>query len=238
MKIGKANPAMTKGFKEVESIAEHMTVSGTIGKILILLVVVVLGFLYSWFRIPYNLAVMIIVSLITFGVAMFTIVNQKLARFTGIIYAGLEGLMIGSISKLFERVYPGIVIPAILLTFTCVIITIAIYGKNPNIVQRTRKAVMIGLISVLVTSFLGILLSFVGIRLPIYDSGIIGIGFSLVVIVIATLCLIQDYDFLLQNVKEGAPKYMEWYGAFGLMVTLIWLYLEILDLLRKFVSND
>ncbi|MGL4849553.1 MAG: Bax inhibitor-1/YccA family protein [Clostridium sp.] len=229
---------MTRGFKEVEYTAEPMTVTGTIMKIFVLLGVVVLGFLYSWFRIPYNPAVIIGVSLVTFGVAIFTTFNPKVARFTGVIYAGLEGLMLGSISHLFERVYPGIVVPAILITFVCVIVTIAIYGKRPDIAQRTRKAVMIGLGTLVVTMLVGILLSFMGINLPIYGNGVIGIGFSLVVIVLATLCLIQDYDFILRSSEMGAPKYMEWYGAFSLMITLIWLYLEILDFLAKISSND
>lgn len=238
MKIGrKTNPAMARGFSEVVSDGTTMTIGGTITKIIIFLAVLAVCFAYSWLNIPYSSGIMIGVSLVTFIVAMITIFSPRMCQFTGIIYAGLEGLFLGSLSQLFDRMFPGIVLPAVLLTFVCVLVTLAIYGRNPSIADRTRKGVMIGLITICLTSVIGIVLSFFGIVLPIYQNGIIGIAFSLIVVVLATLSLMQDYDFILRASRSGAPKYMEWYGAFGLMVTLVWLYVEILNLLAKVSSN-
>lgn len=239
MKMGRTNPTIAKGFSEVVSDGTTMTVGGTITKTMIFLTVLAVGFVYSWFNIPYSGGVMIAVSIATLVLALITTFNPKICQFTGIFYAGLEGLFLGSISQFFERaVGGGIVIPAILLTLVCVIVTLAIYGRNPNIADKTRKGVMIGLVTVLLTSLLGIVLSFFNIYLPIYSNGIIGIVFSLAVVLLATLSLMQDYDYILKASRMGAPKYMEWYGAFGLMVTLVWLYVEILRLLTKIASRD
>lgn len=238
MRIGKTNPAMAKGFSEVVSKENTMTISGTIVKILIFLMVLSVGFIYSFFNIPYSSGTMIIISIVTFVVALITIFNPKMCQFTGVIYAGLEGLFLGSISQFFERsVGKGIVLPAILLTLICVVVTLAIYGKNTSIAEKTRKGVMIGLITLCLTGLIGVVLSLFGIMLPIYSNGPMGIIFSLIVVVLATISLMQDYDFILQSARRGAPKYMEWYGAFGLMVTLIWLYVEILNLFAKIYSN-
>lgn len=239
MKMGKTNPTIAKGFSEVVSDGTTMTVGGTITKTMIFLAVLAIGFVYSWFNIPYSGGVMIAVSIATLVLALITTFNPRICQFTGIFYAGLEGLFLGSISQFFERaVGGGIVVPAILLTLVCVIVTLAIYGRNPSIADRTRKGVMIGLVTVLLTSLIGIVLSFFNIYLPIYSNGIIGIVFSLAVVLLATLSLMQDYDYILKASRMGAPKYMEWYGAFGLMVTLIWLYVEILRLLTKIASRD
>ncbi|MGV3025372.1 Bax inhibitor-1/YccA family protein [Clostridium thermobutyricum] len=238
MKIGRrTNPAMAKGFSEIVSDGTTMTISGTITKIVIFLAVLAVCFAYSWLNIPYSSGVMIGVSLVTFIVALITTFSPKICQFTGIIYAGLEGLFLGSLSKLFDRMFPGIVLPAVLLTFVCVLVTLAIYGKKPGIVDRTRKGVMIALITICITSLIGVVLSFFGVILPIYQNGPIGIIFSLAVVILATLCLMQDYDYILRAARSGAPKYMEWYGAFSLMVTLIWLYVEILNLLAQ-ISNS
>lgn len=239
MNIGETNPALAKGFKEATHNGTTMSISGTIGKIVILLAIVAAAFVYSWFYVPYSSGIMMAVSLITFIIAMFTSFSPKSAQFSAIFYAAFEGLFLGSISKLFNNIYPGIVLPAILLTIVAVLVTVTIYGRKPSIADRTRKGVMIGLTTIVVTSLIGIVLSFFGIILPIYNNGIIGIAFSLVVVVIATISLMQDYDFILRGAQAGAPKYMEWYAAFGLMVTLVWLYMEILQLLAKiFSSND
>lgn len=239
MKVGRTNPAIAKGFSEVVSDGTTMTVGGTIVKTMIFLSVLAIAFVYSWFNIPYSGGIMMVVSIATLILALITTFNPRICQFTGVFYAGLEGIFLGSISKFFERaIGSGIVLPAILMTVVCVLVTLAIYGRNTSIADKTRKGVMIGLVTVLLTSLIGMVLSFFGIMLPIYSNGVLGIGFSLVVVVLATLSLIQDYDYILKASRMGAPKYMEWYGAFGLMVTLVWLYVEILQLLTKIASRD
>ncbi|AQM60369.1 Bax inhibitor-1/YccA family membrane protein [Clostridium baratii] len=237
MNIGKTNPALTSGFKKAIQDGTTMTVTGTITKIVILLAVLSCGFIYSWLYIPYSSGIMMGVSILTFVVALITSFAPKLAQYSSIIYAAFEGLFLGCISKLFNMMYPGIVLPAILLTIVCVAVTLIVFGRNPSIADRTRKGVMIALITILATSFIGMILSFFGITLPIYSNGIIGIGFSLIVVAVATISLMQDYSFILRGAQFGEPKYMEWYAAFGLMVTLVWLYMEILQLIAKIVSS-
>lgn len=238
MRIGETNPALEKGFKSAVSDGTTMTIGGTIVKILILLAIVAGAFLYSWLYIPYSGGIMAVVAIGTFVVAMITSFSPKVAQFTAVIYAAFEGLLLGSISQLFNTMYPGVVLPAIMLTIVAVVVTVAIYGKRPSLAERTRKGVMIALGTIVLTSLIGMMLMLFGITLPIYSSGPIGIIFSLAVVIIATISLMQDYDFILRGAQYGAPKYMEWYGAFGLMVTLIWLYMEILQLLTKIVSNN
>ncbi|GAA0070089.1 Bax inhibitor-1/YccA family protein [Clostridium sardiniense] len=239
MNIGETNPALEKGFKSAVADGTTMTIGGTIVKILILLAIVAASFVYSWFYIPYSAGIMGVVAIGTFIVAMITSFSPKASQFTAVIYAAFEGLLLGSISQLFNAMYPGIVLPAIMLTIVAVVVTVTIYGKRPSIAERTRKGVMIAIGTIIITSLIGIVLMWFGITLPIYSNGPIGIIFSLAVVIIATISLMQDYDFILRGVQYGAPKYMEWYGAFGLMVTLIWLYMEILQLLAKiFSSND
>lgn len=238
MRIGETNPALEKGFENIISNNTTMSISGTISKIIIFLAIVAVSFTYSWFRIPYSTGILTGVALLTFICAMITTFMPKIAQFSGVIYAAFEGLLLGSISKLFNNFYPGVVLPAIILTIVAVLITLAVYGKKPSLAGRTRKGIMIAMGTIVVTSLIGIVLSFFNITLPIYNNGPIGIIFSLAVVIVATISLMQDYDFILRGAQYGAPKYMEWYAAFGLMVTLIWLYMEILQLLVKIVSNN
>lgn len=240
MKIGGANPAMERGFNSIleSDHAGYMTIQGSVVKTLILLAVLGVSFIWSYFEVPYTGGTMMVVSLVTFITAMITTFKPQIAKFTAIIYAAFEGLFLGSISQLFDQYYNGIAMPAILLTIVCVVVTMLVYGKNPTIADKTRKAVMIGMITLLVTYLVSMIIGLFGISIPIYGNGSIGIGFSLIVVGLATLSLMQDYDFIVKSSRMGAPKYMEWYGAFGLMVTLVWLYLEILQLLAKIVGND
>lgn len=237
-----SNPALTLGFEKAVSDGTTMTVGGTIVKILIMTAILGVAFVYSWIAfqnpdINYRSA-LIVSSIGALILGFLTSFIPKVAQYTAVFYAAFEGVLLGSISRYFENVFPGIVFPAILLTIICLVATVLIYRRTPEIAGRIRKGVLIGVISIAAIYLVGMILSFFGIMLPIYGSGIIGIGFSLFVVVIATASLIMDYDFILKASQYGYPKYMEWYGAFGLMVTLIWLYTEILSLLAKIMDNN
>lgn len=237
-----SNPALTLGFEKAVSDGTTMTVGGTIVKILIMTAILGVTFVYSWIAfqnpdINYRSA-LIVSSIGALILGFLTSFIPKVAQYTAVFYAAFEGVLLGSISRYFENVFPGIVFPAILLTIICLVATVLIYRRTPEIAGRIRKGVLIGVISIAAIYLVGMILSFFGIMLPIYGSGIIGIGFSLFVVVIATASLIMDYDFILKASQYGYPKYMEWYGAFGLMVTLIWLYTEILSLLAKIMDNN
>ncbi len=156
------------------------------------------------------------------------------------MYALLEGLALGGISAIFDFRYPGIAIQAVGLTFGTLFVLLAIYSTG--IIKVTDK-MRIGIIAatggIALFYLLEMVLGFFGVHfVAVNGSGPIGIAFSLFVVAIAALNLVLDFDFIERGVAFGAPKYMEWYGAFGIMVTLVWLYLEILRLLSKMRSRN
>ncbi len=172
-------------------------------------------------------------------VALVTVFKKTWAGITSPVYALLEGLFLGGISAIFEAQYPGIVIQAVALTFgTLFSLLLAYKSRLIKVTENFKLGVAAATGSIFLIYLANMLLGFFGIHMPfIHESGIIGIGFSLVVVVIAALNLVLDFDFIENGAASGAPKYMEWYAAFGLMVTLIWLYLEMLRLLAKLRSR-
>lgn len=172
--------------------------------------------------------------------ALVTIFNPKVAPFTAPIYALCEGLFLGAISCLYAQQYQGLVLQAVILTFGVFFVMLALYGTR--VIQPTQKlAAFLGAAmgAILLLYLATIVLGMFGTTIPyIHGSGPIGIGFSLFVVGIAALCLIMDFGMIEAGAAAGAPKRMEWYAAFSLLVTLVWLYLEILRLLAKLQSRD
>ena len=237
-----SNPALNeKAFKGQVAFGDAMTLQGTVNKTGLLLLCVVVTAAWTWglSRSPEPGAAipwMIGGVLGGFVVALVTIFKKNWAPLTAPIYALLEGLALGGISAIFERNYPGVAIQAVGLTFGPLLVMLLAYKTG---MIRATQGFKLGVIAAtggiailyLVEMVLG---GFFHIQVPaINGSGAFGIGFSLFVVIIAALNLVLDFDMIETGVRGGAPKYMEWYGAFGLMVTLIWLYLEILRLLSK-----
>lgn len=173
--------------------------------------------------------------------SLITSFFPKASPWTTIPYAACEGLFLGAVSLAFETRYPGIVMNAVGLTFGTFAGLLAAYASGfikatenfkLGIFAATMGIAMVYLANMLLRAFLGTSLPF------IHDTGMIGIGFSLFVVVIAALNLVLDFDFIEKGVEHRAPRYMEWYAAFGLLVTLVWLYLEILRLLAKLQGGD
>ncbi len=244
-----ANPAMSEAAYRRSGLAANptqaMTVQGTVLKTAILVVILLTTAAYTWAQaeaghstVAYGL--LIAGSIGGFIVALVTIFNPKISPFTSPIYAALEGLVLGAISAVFEAAYPGIVIQAVGLSIGVLAVMLFVYGTG--IIRATEKF-KIGVVAatgaICLVYLVSMVVSLFGSHVPyIHDSGPIGIGFSLVVVVIAALNLILDFDFIEQGVKQQAPKYMEWYGGFSLLVTLVWMYLEILRLLAKLKGNS
>lgn len=227
--------------------ADHaMTVSGTVGKSIVLLLLLLLTSGWTWMRFvnsggnPESVTTMIWVGALGgFGVAIVTIFKKEWAAFTAPAYALLEGLFVGGLSSMMELQFPGIVIQAAMLTFGTLGAMLLAY--QAGLVRATEKF-KLGLFAatggIAIVYFISIVLSFFGISVPfIFGSGLTGILFSLFVVVIAALNLVIDFDFIEKGAQYRVPKYMEWYGAFALMVTLIWLYIEFLRLLAKVRSR-
>jgi len=167
--------------------------------------------------------------------AMITIFKKTWAPVTAPVYALLEGLVLGSISAMLELRYPGIAIQAVSITFGTLIVLLLAYrsGLIP-VTEKFKLGVVAATGGIALFYLLTMVLGFFGVHFTsVYGSGPIGIGFSVFVVIIAALNLVLDFDMIETGVRVGAPKYMEWYAAFGLMVTLIWLYFEILRLLSK-----
>jgi len=248
-----ANPALNKNtFKDFAlsySESRVMTLQGTVNKILFMLLLVVLGAVYTW-KIFFNafdpvygassvMKWMIAGGIGGFIMALVTIFKRSWAPFTAPLYAFLEGLFLGGISAYFEARYQGIVFLAVTLTFGTLFTLLMAYKSG---VIKPTENFKLGIVAATGSIFLVYLLSFIlgffGINIGfIHDNGVIGIGFSLVVVIIAALNLVLDFDFIEQGAKAGAPKFMEWYAAFGLIVTLVWLYIEFLRLLSKLASR-
>ena len=220
-----------------------MTINGTVLKTGAMLMLVVCGAIFTWNR---ALATgtpggWVAVGLIGgFIVALVTAFKKEWAPITAPLYAGLEGLFLGGISAIFEIHYPGIVFNAVCLTFGTMFSLLFVYQSGwIKVTENFRLGLFAATGGIMVFYLASFVLSFFGIQMPlIHSTGIFGIGFSLVVVVIAALNLVLDFDFIENGAAAGAPKYMEWYAAFGLMVTLIWLYIEILHLLSKLQRRD
>lgn len=225
--------------------AETMTLDGTVHRTFFLLCLVVASASAVWtlWKTHPDLLVPALIGSSILGLitAIVTVFKQEWAAVTGSMYALFEGVVVGCISSIAENAYPGIVMQAVGLTFGTLFCLLAAYRSGlikPTENFKLGVVAATGGIFVLYMINFGMRLIF-GTSMPmIHDSGAMGIGFSLFVVVIAALNLVLDFDFIEQGVEYGAPKYMEWYAAFGLVVTLIWLYLEILRLLMKLNSRD
>ncbi|WP_297522588.1 Bax inhibitor-1/YccA family protein [uncultured Clostridium sp.] len=237
----KGNPLIRNALNlaKEESYEAQMTISGTVIKVLLLMIIVAVSFMYSYSitATTYS-SVLTVAFIIGGGVAIVTSFKPKIARFTAIIYAAVEGFALGAFANLLNQVYPGIAMQAVLITIIVTVAALIVYGLFPNLASRVQKFVFVAMLSILGIGLVSIILGFFGIQVPLYGNGSIGIGFSLFVIAIATLSLLIDFDSIVKGARAGEPKYMEWYCAFGLTVTLIWLYIQILQLLTQLNSRD
>ena len=217
----------------------QMTLEGTINKTGILLLLCFLTAGMSW-NIP-NPVLMLAGMGVGFIAAMVTIFKPTMAPSSAPVYALAQGFFLGGITVIFEAKYPGIAIQAIGLTFGTLASLLVCY--KTGLIKPTENFKLM-----IVSATAGIaLLYFVNIMMRmfgggegigfIHSNGLMGIGFSLVVVAIAALNLVLDFDFIEQGSEKGLPKHMEWFGAFSIMVTLVWLYLEILRLLAKLRSR-
>lgn len=215
-----------------------MTLEGAVNKTAIGLFLVMTTALYTWHSPSQPLMIGGAIGGLIMAIA--TIFKKEWAPFTVPLYALLEGLFLGGISRYFNNAYPGIAAQAIILTLG--ILGALLVAYKSGLIKPTENfklgiaAATGGIFLVYIVNFI---MSLFGSGIPmIHESGMIGIGFSVFVVIIASLNLVLDFDFIEEGVERGAPKHMEWYGAFGLLVTLIWLYLEILRLLAKLQSRD
>ena len=232
------NPAFTRNFENTIAIpqSERMTLDGAVNKTAILLSICFGGAFIGWNMPALAMPGLIIGTILAF-VTIFR--NPAKAGTTAPFYAGFEGIALGGITVFAEAQYPGIGIQAIGLTFG--ILASLLFCYKSGIIKPTenfRLMIFSATMGIAILYLVSFIMSFFGSGIGfIHSNGMFGIGFSLFVVGIAALNLVLDFDFIEEGAEQGLPKYMEWYGAFSLMVTLVWLYIEILRLLMKLRSR-
>ena len=239
-----ANPSLGENtFKGLRSESgTSMTIQGTVNKTFILFLLLCATAFFTWNQhfAGNDIQVLLWIGLLGgFLVALITIFVKSAAPYTAPLYALLEGLAIGGISALFESQFEGITTQAILLTLGTLFSLLIVYRSGLiKVTENFKLGVVAATGAIFFVYVADFILRFFGMEVPfIHETGIVGILISVAIVVIAALNLVLDFDFIEKGAEQRAPKYMEWYGAFGLMVTLVWLYFEILRLLSKIRSN-
>lgn len=242
--LRRPNPALSRGFANTGAVSPGdatMTVNGTVAKTGLLLAVLIASAAGAW-QLPVTAGglLALVGCLCALVVAVVCAFKPHLAKVLAVPYAVLEGGLLGVVSRMYNSMYDGIVLTAAGVTVTILVALLAIYrtGKiRPSENFKLGVAAATGGIALFYLATL--LLAMFGIHMPVVNSSSgVGIAFSVLVVVLAAANLVLDFDFIETGVERGAPKDMEWFGALGLVITLVWLYLEILRLLAKIQSRD
>ncbi|GAA0453913.1 Bax inhibitor-1/YccA family protein [Alkalibacillus silvisoli] len=236
------NPALqnkTFSHNQARFSDEIMTINGTVRRTLILALLLLITATYSWHQYQQDSEALggfiAIAAISSLGVAILTAFVPRFAPVTAPIYVLLKGLSIGFISAYYETMFEGIVFQAALLTIATLIAMLIVYRLG---IIRVTSKFRLGVLSATGAIFIAYMISFFGrffgFQIPhLHEATLLGIVISVVIVIVAALNLVIDFDFIERKANKQAAKYMEWYAAFGLMVTIIWLYLEIVRLLAK-----
>ncbi|MBO9129493.1 Bax inhibitor-1/YccA family protein [Bacillus sp. 165] len=231
-------------FRKTGASGNAMTIGGTVGKAFIMLLLLLGTAVFSYVQVmanKMNLTVAVGSMIVALILGMVTSFVPRFSPVTAPVYAAVEGVILGTVSALYTiRFGDNIVLQAVLLTVSILLGMLAIYAfRIVKVTNNFRMGVMAATMGVFIMYLVVFVLQLFGVAVPfLHQGGTLGIIISAVIIVIASLNLVLDFDFIENGARYGSPKYMEWYGAFGLMVTLIWLYFEILRLLSYFTRND
>jgi len=227
--------------------SDTMTVQGTVNKAALLVALVFFTALYIWSKVDeiYNTTLSFPSSYLWLGMiggfiaAIISVFNKKIVKYTSFAYAVCQGMVLGSLSYMFEISYPGIATQALLGTFGVFFMMLFLYkSKIIKVTENFKLGVFAATGGIFFMYLISFILGFFGFNMSIiHGTSTFSILLSFGIVIIASLNLVMDFDFVEQGEKVGAPKYMEWYGAFALLVTLVWLYIEILRLLAKLRSR-
>ena len=231
------------------SLQGTMTIRGTMNKFGFLLMMVIGGAAYTWHLHAdgnqSTMSTLMVVGIFGGLISAFAMIfKPNWAQYIAPLYGILEGFFLGGISAImndaFQKTYPGLVMQAVGLTFGVAIAMFLLY--NFRVIRATEKfksIIISATMGIAIFYLISMVLSLFHVNMPfLYDSSPLGIGLSLFIVAIAALNLIIDFDMIEQGAEQGAPKFMEWYGAFGLLVTIVWLYIEILKLLSRFAKRN
>ena len=239
-----ANPALnSKTFSSTRNISNEqpMTIDGTVNKTALSLLLLMTSAIYTWNNLELSFIYFLPIIISTFVLLLITIFNKRAAPYTVPIYCLLEGGLLGGISAWADVMYPGIANQAICLTFGILAALLMLYkSKLIAVTDNFRLGIFAATFGIFIVYMLNILLSSlfeISFADSLFSNDLPGILFSVFVVGIASLNLVLDFDFIEEAAENNVPKFMEWYATFGLLVTLIWLYLEILRLLSKLQSR-
>ena len=222
----------------VYNVSNAMSVQGAVNKTGILTAVLFLAAGWMWYNQPVGTisGYVIGAAIAGFVIALVTVFNPRISPFTSIIYAALEGITLGGISAFSELTHPGIVTKAVTITF-CILFSMLLIYKFQiiRVTSQFYSGVVAATGGICLMYLFNLVIGFWGVQIPYLHEGggWFGILISLAIIVIASLNLILDFHNIEEMAEHRAPKYMEWYGAFGIMITMVWLYLEVLKLLKR-----
>ena len=238
-----SNPALKEGRLTAFRAAAGepaMTVRGTAGQPLALLALVVFAASFTWRAVAAGNTGILMPAFLVGGlgglvVALIAIFKPHTAPWSAPLYAVLEGLLIGGVSALYDQRFRGIPMQAVALTFGVFAAMLVLYRTRViRATERFRTGVVAATAGIAIAYLISFVLGFFGVSVGfLHDSSPLSIGISLVVVAVAALNLILDFDLIERGAAAGAPRFMEWYASFGLLVTLVWLYLELLRLLAK-----
>lgn len=226
-----------------------MTVQGAVGKTFLLLAVLSATAIWSWmaaFHQQLQPAVLPVAGIGALVLALVTIFKPTLAPWTAPLYAAFEGVLLGVVSFLIETglrgrgAYPGIAMQAVSLTCATLFCMLFVYGTGLiRVTDKLRAGIVAATGAICLVYVTALVLGLFGVQVPFLRTATpLGIGIGFVIVGVAAFNLLLDFDFIEKGARSDAPKYLEWYGAFGLLLTLVWLYLEILQLLRQIYGRD
>lgn len=245
MKIRTSNPVFNQDIEARVLDGEPMGISGTVNKTFVLLLCALIPAVVAWYQtlLGYTdkVQMIMIIGLVVGAICAFIVIfNKKTAPYLTPVYAFAEGAFLGGLSGFAEMRYPGIAIQAVAGTFLVLFVMLALYKmKLIRATQKFKSVVFSATLAICIIYFGSFIASLFGAQMPyLFSAGLIGIGFSILVIGIAAMNLIIDFDGIENAAMNMVPKYYEWYFAFGLMMTLVWLYIEILRLISLFRSNN
>jgi uncharacterized YccA/Bax inhibitor family protein len=250
MRFGKSsNPILSeKRFESMHAFtnvsSEPMTLNGTLNKTLILFGALLISGVFAWNLTKAGNIINPMILIIGGAIgglifAVITAMKPEKSSITAPIYALFEGLFVGSISAMYDSFLDGIVMQAIGLTLSILLVMLLLYRSGLiKATPKFKKGLLIATGGVVVFYALNFIASLFGGGISLANLGALGIGISLVIVVIAAMNLILDFDMIENGIRSGQPKFMEWFAGFGLMVTLIWLYIEILRLLALLAGRD
>jgi len=234
-----SNPLLRRESAFVQEGTDYMTFDGALAKAAILLLICTIAGAFAWASPALQMPLVIVGSLGGFVVAIVAMFKSAWSPVLAPTYAVLEGLALGAISYLLEQTYHGIVLNAILLTFGVLALMLLLFtSRTIRVTPGLRTGVIAATCAIALVYLVDMVLRLFGVHMPfIHETGWLGIGISLVITGIAAFNLLLDFDTIEQSIRAKAPKYMEWYCGLALLITLVWLYLELLRLLSKLQSR-